>query len=49
MIALRLMVERGEASSVAFERLRALRPGAVETDAQRAWAEAVATTRQATA
>ena len=49
MIALRLMVERGETFSAAFERLRALRPGAVETDAQRAWAEAGHRTRQAIA
>ena len=38
MIALRLMVERGEDPSVALKRLRAARPGAVETDEQCAWA-----------
>jgi protein-tyrosine phosphatase len=39
MIALRLLVERGEVAEVALARLRAVRPGAVETEAQRAWAE----------
>ena len=38
MIALRLMVERGEVPDQALLRLRAARPGAVETDAQFAWA-----------
>jgi protein-tyrosine phosphatase len=38
MLALRLMVERGEDGRSAVERLRAARPGAVETDAQMAWA-----------
>ncbi|MEM7426882.1 MAG: protein-tyrosine phosphatase family protein [Pseudomonadota bacterium] len=37
MIALRLMVERGEDPESAFERLRKARPGAVETDAQLGW------------
>ena len=41
MIALRLMVERGEAPAAALERLRRIRPGAVETEAQRLWATAV--------
>ena len=40
MIALRLMVERGEEPEVALTRLRAVRPGAVETEAQFAWASA---------
>ena len=38
MVALRLMVERGEAVEQALTRLRAARPGAVETKAQLAWA-----------
>jgi protein-tyrosine phosphatase len=38
MIALRLMVERGEAAEAALARLRAARPCAVETDAQMDWA-----------
>ncbi|NOD49127.1 MULTISPECIES: protein-tyrosine phosphatase family protein [unclassified Ruegeria] len=38
MVVLRLMVECGEQSDKALERLRALRPCAVETDAQLAWA-----------
>ncbi|MFO1069045.1 MAG: hypothetical protein U1E14_11045 [Geminicoccaceae bacterium] len=38
MVALRLMVERGEDGTGALCRLRAARPGAVETDAQQAWA-----------
>ncbi|MBZ0130647.1 MAG: protein phosphatase [Rhodobacteraceae bacterium] len=38
MVLLRLMVERGESPASALERLRAQRPGAVETDAQFAWA-----------
>lgn len=40
MVALRLMVECGEAPDTALTRLRAVRPCAVETDAQRLWAEA---------
>ena len=39
MIALRLMAERGEDPDQALERLRAVRPGAVETDEQRFWAQ----------
>jgi protein-tyrosine phosphatase len=39
MAALRLMVERGEAPDQALERLRAVRPCAVETAAQLAWAK----------
>lgn len=38
MIALRLMVERGEDPGAALMRLRTARPGAVETDEQHAWA-----------
>jgi protein-tyrosine phosphatase len=38
MIALRLMVERGEAPEAALARLRAERPCAVETDQQLEWA-----------
>ncbi len=37
MAALRLMTEAGEPAGEALERLRAVRPGAVETQAQRAW------------
>jgi hypothetical protein len=40
MIALRLMVERGEPAEAALARLRAARPGAVETAEQLAWAQA---------
>ena len=40
MVALRLLVERGEAPVFALERLRAVRPGAVETLEQVAWASA---------
>jgi protein-tyrosine phosphatase len=40
MIALRLMVERGEAADAALARLRAVRPCAVETERQMAWASA---------
>ncbi len=40
MIALRLLVERGEGAEVALARLREVRPGAVETDAQGAWGSA---------
>jgi protein-tyrosine phosphatase len=40
MIALRLMVERGEVAEVALRRLRAVRTCAVETDGQLAWAVA---------
>ena len=38
MIALRLMVERGQEPDAALRQLREARPGAVETDEQRAWA-----------
>lgn len=40
MIALRLMVDAGEEPEVAFTRLRAARPCAVETEAQGVWATA---------
>lgn len=39
MIALRLMVERGQDPDTALLRLRDARPGAVETDEQRLWAQ----------
>lgn len=38
MVVLRLMVEQGEAPETAIDRLRAVRPCAVETDAQMNWA-----------
>ena len=38
MIVLRLMIEAGEASVEALERLREVRPCAVETKEQLAWA-----------
>ena len=38
MVVLRLMVECGERADTALQRLRAVRPCAVETDAQLAWA-----------
>lgn len=38
MAAMRLMVELGEAPETALARLRAVRPCAVETEAQRGWA-----------
>ncbi len=40
MAALRLMIEMGEAPDEALERLRAVRPCAVETEGQMAWAMA---------
>lgn len=40
MVALRLLVERGEDLRAALPRLRAVRSGAVETDAQLLWAAA---------
>ncbi len=40
MIALRLMVERGEEPEAALKRLRAVRPGAIETKEQMRWASA---------
>ena len=39
MVLLRLMIELGEDSKGALERLRIARPCAVETDEQRLWAE----------
>ena len=38
MVVLRLMIEAGELPAPALERLRNLRPCAIETDAQMAWA-----------
>lgn len=46
MVALRLMVESGEPFEAALARLRGLRPCAVETDAQMAWARAGASVRR---
>lgn len=40
MVALRLMIESGETSAAALQRLRSVRPCAVETDGQMAWARA---------
>ncbi|MFM9975930.1 MAG: hypothetical protein ACKVON_15320 [Beijerinckiaceae bacterium] len=40
MIALRLLTERGEEPGAALAVIRAVRPGAVETEAQRLWATA---------
>lgn len=37
MVALKLLVERGEQPDQALARIRAVRPGAVETDGQRQW------------
>lgn len=37
MVALRLLVERGEAGDAALARIRQARPGAVETEEQRLW------------
>lgn len=42
MVALRLMIEHGEAPDDALTRLRAVRPGAVETAAQHRWARSPA-------
>jgi protein-tyrosine phosphatase len=39
MVALRLMIELGEKPDEALKRLRLVRAGAVETDAQLAWAK----------
>lgn len=39
MIAMRLLVEQGESSDSALERIRAARPGAIETEEQMAWAQ----------
>jgi Cyclin-dependent kinase inhibitor 3 (CDKN3) len=41
MIALRLLVERGEGVEAALARLRVARPGAVETEAQGAWGKSI--------
>ncbi len=41
MAALRLMIKSGEEAGAALTRLRAVRPCAVETDAQMAWAQQV--------
>ena len=38
MVALRLMIEAGEAPDEALERLRSVRPCAIETDDQMSWA-----------
>jgi len=38
MVALRLMIESGEDPAAALARLRAARPGAIETEPQLAWA-----------
>ncbi len=38
MVALRLMIEAGEAPDEALDRLRSVRPCAIETDAQMEWA-----------
>jgi protein-tyrosine phosphatase len=38
MMVLRVLVSQGEAAQVALARLREIRPGAVETDAQMSWA-----------
>lgn len=40
MAVLRLMIETGESADAALKRLRAVRPCALETDAQLAWAKA---------
>ena len=40
MIAMRLLIERGEDTDTALKRLRYVRPGAVEASAQMAWAMA---------
>jgi len=40
MIALRILVERGEGAEAGLTRLRSARPGAVETPEQLAWASA---------
>ncbi len=41
MMALRVLIERGEAASKALARIRKVRPCAVETDAQYSWAASV--------
>lgn len=40
MVAMRLLVERGEEPMAALARIRSVRPGAVETEAQLIWAAA---------
>lgn len=45
MMAMRLMVELGESPDAALARLRAVRPCAVETEAQQAWAAAPHSTK----
>lgn len=42
MVALRLLVERGEVPETALQRIRAVRPGAVQTEGQYRWAAAAA-------
>jgi len=46
-VALRLMLEAGETPEEAMARLRAARPGTVETPAQERWAKAGASSRTA--
>ncbi|MCH2094598.1 MAG: dual specificity protein phosphatase family protein [Rhodobacteraceae bacterium] len=41
MVALRVMIEAGADPAAALDRLRAVRPGAVETDDQMVWAKRV--------
>lgn len=40
MVAARLLTERGEAASNAIKRVRQVRPGAIETEAQEQWVRA---------
>lgn len=42
MVALRLLVERGEEPEAALRRIRAVRPGAVQTEGQYRWAASAA-------
>ncbi|MFD1327170.1 phosphatase domain-containing putative toxin [Mycoplana ramosa] len=42
MVALRLLVERGEDPGIALRRIRAVRPGAVQTEGQYRWAVSAA-------
>lgn len=46
MVVMRLLVERGDEAADALARLRAVRPGAVETDEQFAWASSVGPSRE---
>ncbi|MCB1409535.1 MAG: protein phosphatase [Rhodobacteraceae bacterium] len=46
MIALRLLIEGGEAADPALSRLRQARPCAIETDAQHLWATAPSSCRK---